>query len=95
MVTLHNGNVMIVGADKPTSLSRNVIIFDPDNKTFMNGPSLTDERRSAACTLFKSSMHNDRPVVLAAGGENYNTAEVYDYTYANQWQTSIHLIYTI
>ncbi len=66
--------------------------MDPVNNTFSTGPSMSYERRDAACTLFNSPLHNGRPVVLAAGGGLQATAEVYDYTYANQWQTSIHLI---
>ena len=91
-VTLHDGKVMILGAAYPSSLRRNVIIMDPADNSFTTGPSLRYKRGSAACTLFNSPLHNGRPVVLAAGGEFQATAEVYDYTYANQWQTSMHLI---
>jgi len=91
-VTLHDGKVMILGAESPSSLRRNVIIMDPADNTFSTGHSLRYKRVDAACTLFYSPLHNGRPVVLAAGGEWQATAEVYDYTYANQWQTSMHLI---
>ena len=91
-VTLHDGKVMILGADFRSSLERNVIIMDPADNTFSTGHSLRYKRVNAACTLFYSPLHNGRPVVLAAGGEWQATAEVYDYTYANQWQTSMHLI---
>ena len=91
-VTLHDGKVMILGADSPSSLRRNVIIMDPADNSFTTGPSLSYRRVYAACTLFNSPLHNGRPVVLAAGGLLQATAEVYDYTYANQWQTSMHLI---
>jgi len=86
-VTLHDGKVMILGAMTPRSLERNVIIMDPDDKSFTTGPSLSYKRWHAACTLFNSPLHNGRPVVLAAGGINQATTEVYDYTYDNQWQT--------
>jgi hypothetical protein len=49
------------------------------------------KRDNPACTLFHSALHNGRPVVLAAGGYGQATAEVYDYTNSNQWETSIHL----
>ena len=88
-VTLHDGKVMILGASYPSSLKRNVIIMDPAHNSFTRGPSLSYERVNAACTLFNSPLHNGRPVVLAAGGSIQPTAEVYDYTYANQWQTSM------
>ena len=91
-VTLHDGRVMILGAWRPSSLWRNVIIMDPADNSFATGPSLNNKRQWAACTLFYSPLHNGRPVVLAAGGRNQATAEVYDYTIANQWQTSMHLI---
>jgi len=86
-VTLHDGKVMILGAYSPSSLRRNVIIMDPADNTFATGPSLSYDRAFAACTLFHSPLHNGRPVVLAAGGNYQATAEVYDYTNANQWQT--------
>ena len=91
-VTLHDGKVMILGAYVPSSLRRNVIIMDPAAHSFGSGPSMSYKREHAACTLFHSPLHNGRPVVLAAGGRNQATAEVYDYTIANQWQTSMHLI---
>ena len=90
-VTLHDGKVMILGASDPRSLNRNVIIMDPADNSFATGPSLNNKRQWAACTLFYSPLHNGRPVVLAAGGGGQATAEVYDYTNSNQWETSIHL----
>ena len=90
-MTLHNGKVMILGGDFPSSLTRTVIIMDPADNSFTTGPALRYGRRGGACTLFKSPLHNGRPVVLAAGGDD-ETAEVYDYTYAKKWQTSMHLI---
>ena len=93
MVTLHDGKVLILGANPNSpSLYKNVIIFDPAQNTFTTGPSLSYNRDNAACTLFNSSLHDNRPVVLAAGGWGQATAEVYDYTNDNAWQTSIHFI---
>ena len=89
MVTLHDGKVMILGAG--SSLRKNVMILDPNSNLYTTGPSLSYGRNLAACTLFNSALHNNRPVVLVAGGQDQATAEVYDYTIANQWQTSIHL----
>ena len=88
-VTLHDGKVMILGAQFPLSLRRNVIVMDPADNKFTTGPSLSYERDGATCTLFNSPLHNGRPVVLVVGGSFQPTAEVYDYTYANQWQTSM------
>ena len=94
-VTLHDGKVLILGAETHSgavSLRKNVMIYDADDHSFTTGPSMNYDRRLAACTVFKSPLHNNRPVVLVAGGFGQNTAEVYDYTNANQWQTSIYLL---
>ena len=88
MVTLHDGRVMIMSSTNPSSLYKSVIIYDPDKKNFTTGPSLNYKRSYAGCALFKSDLHNGRPVVLVAGGGSQITTEVYDYTNANQWQTS-------
>ena len=88
MVTLHNGKVMILGSESPSSLRKNVLIYDPESDTYTTGPSLSYDRRHSACTIFNSALHDGRPVVLAAAGPD-NSAEVFDYTKANQWQTSI------
>ena len=96
MVTLHDGKVMILGSYDPASLHKNVIIMDPATNSFSSGPSLNYVRRDAGCTLFNSALHNGRPVVLAAGGYTTDTAEVYDYTNANQWETSIiHFVFLL
>ena len=92
MVTLHDSKVIIIGANYPTSLYKNVLVFDPADNSYTTRPSMSYERRNSACTLFHSDLHNGRPVVLAAGGIGQTTAEVYDYTTnSNQWETSIHL----
>ena len=91
MVTLHDGKVMILGAESPHSLTKNVILFDPSD-SYTTEPSMSYPRNNAACTLFKSDLHDGRPVVLSAGGLSQATAQVYDYTNSNHWQTSIHLI---
>lgn len=75
-----------------STIARNVYIFDPEEDTFTSGPSLIYDRFHSACTIFNSPQHNNRPVVLAAGGNSQPSAEVYDYTNASQWETSIHPI---
>ena len=92
MVELNDGKVMILGAAYPAEQRKNVIIFDPVDNSYTNGPSLSADRTHPGCTIFKSPMHNDRPVVLAAGGHFGATAELYDYTFGNQWEPSIHFI---
>ena len=54
-------------------------------------------RVNAACAVFNSAAHNMRPVVLAVGGDERGSAEVYDFTKENStWAESkikfIHLI---
>jgi len=89
MVTLHDSKVIIIGASSSSSLYKSVLVYDPSktDNSYTTGPSMKYERQHSACTLFHSELHNGRPVVLAAGGRNQATAEVYDYTNSNQWET--------
>ena len=45
------------------------------------------DRWEAGCALFNSGLHGNRPVVLAVGGGSA-TAEIFDYTIANNWEQS-------
>ena len=90
MVTLHDNRVMILGSDNGTTDSKSVIIYEPDTKIFSAAPSLQFDRNGAACALFYSPLHENRPVVLAVGGYNTDTAEIYDYTHSNEWEQSKH-----
>ena len=89
MVTLHDGKVMIIGGYS-TSNKKSMIIFDPEDNTFDNGPDLNYNRDNAGCTIFRSPKHKNRHVVLAAGGYEQSTAEILDYTNpnANAWEES-------
>ena len=82
VVTLHNGLIMIIGGWPD---HKSVITFDPVNNLFNTGPSTNYDRKRSACTLFYSPMHNNRPVVLIAGGQSQTTSEIYDYTIASSW----------
>merc|ERR1719270_2739098 len=77
---------MIIGTQDPSSLRRSVLIFDPENNAYSSGPSLINQRQWAACTIFYSPMHNNRPVIMAAGGRSQRTAEVFDYTKNDKWE---------
>ena len=82
-VLLSNGQVMLLGGS-PGRNRKNVIIFNPDTEVFDQSlPPLIFERRSAGCAAFKSPLHDNREVVLAAGGRRQATAEVLDYTQPN------------
>ena len=92
MVTLHDGKVMVIGG-YPSSNLKSMIIFDPEDNTFDDGPDLNDNRDNAGCTIFRSTKHKNRNVVLAAGGWRQSTAEILDYTNpnANAWEESKHI----
>jgi len=85
MVTLRDGHVMVIGG----KFTKRVVIFDPKSNTFTDGPSLLQRRSRHACTLFYSPMHSYRPVILTAGGYDFDnfvitgTSELLDYTQHN------------
>ena len=81
------GRVMIMGG-WPRYNRKTVLTYDPTDETFTTQPSLIYERIHAACTLFLSPLHNNRPVVVMAGGSRQVTAEIYDYTKSNAWEES-------
>ena len=87
MVNLPDGRIMILGGS--WTHEKEVLIFDPNTNTFSNGTSMLFERVGAGCVVFKSSIHDNRDVVLIVGGGGENTAEVYDYTTAGSvWEES-------
>ena len=90
MVTLHDNRVMIIGSDNGTTSPKSVIIYDHEANAFSTAPSLLFDRNGGACALFYSPLHENRPVVLAVGGYNTDTAEIYDYTHSNEWEKSKH-----
>ena len=90
MVNLHDGRIGILGG-YPSSNYRNVKIFNPVDNTFTDGPTLLYNRYQAGCAHFLSPLHDNRPVIMIAGGEDQATAEVYDYTNGNAWEESRHI----
>ena len=94
MVTMHDARVVIIGGYPRGNQSSQVYIFDGLNNTYTNGPSLLFDRYLAACTLFYSKLHGNRPVILAAGGGEgqQTTSEVFDYTVGNSWEKSKHIV---
>ena len=50
--------------------------------SYTTGPELAYELRGGTCTIFNSPMHENRPVVLVAGGggNSSRTVEILDYT---------------
>ena len=88
MVVLNNDEFMILGSDSSSSLYRNTMTYNANSGTFTNGPSMLHNRQDGACSIFQSKLHNDRPVVLVAGGYGDNgTPELLDYSQENaQWE---------
>jgi len=84
MVTLHDGRVMILG-DGTDPLKNKVSIYDSNTDTFEDGPDLIYSREHAGAILFRSAKHNNRHVVLVAGGKT-EKVEVFDYTTASSWE---------
>ena len=91
MVNLPDGRILIIGAESPRSLSKNVLFFDPVDNSFTPGPSMLFDRKHAGCTLFYSPLHGNRPVVFVAK----QTAEIYDYTKTNAWEQSKYIQTTL
>ena len=87
MVKLRDERVMILGGFPAT---KSVIIYNPNDKTFSEGPNLLEERISSACTVFKSQAHGGRQVVMIIGGSNF--AEIWDYEKnGTTWEKSNYL----
>ena len=55
-------------------------LFDPSDNTYTSQPSLNEERHHFGCAVFESPLHDNRPVVIAAGGYREGSAEIFDYT---------------
>ena len=76
--------------------TRSVWKFDSNNLNNppFEMPSMVYNRFGAACTVFNSSLHGGRPVLIVVGGEFIwnsasKTAEILDYTVAGaSWQES-------
>ena len=62
-----------------------MLFYNPDIDGFETGPSLdaTNGRTEGACTLFYSPLHENRPVVLAVGGQSNPTPQLLDYSTEN------------
>ena len=83
-VKLSTGQVMLVGGYGGYGGSGMATMFDPDTETFDTLlPSLSADLRNGGCAVFHSAMHDNREVVLAAGGNREATCLVLDYTQPN------------
>ena len=62
--------------------------------------SMIHERDHHACTIFKSALHDERPIIIVAGSwsgsGSTNTAEVLDFSQeGTSWQESNLIIATV
>ena len=83
MADLLDGRYMFIGG-----YSKTVDIYDSSQSSFTRGPNLLSERTNSACTVFRSPMHGNRPIVIVAGGySGERSVEVLDYTNkAAKWE---------
>jgi len=86
-VKLANGQIMLLGGSPD---EKSAIILHPDTEDVDQSlPPLNFERQHFGCATFKSPLHDNREVVLAAGGYGQTTAEVLDYSQPNPAWTII------
>ena len=84
MVVINNDEFMILGSILQPDQYKSTLTYNANSGTFSSGPSMIHDRRSAACSMFRSKLHNDRNVVLCAGGIfDQGTAELLDFSQEN------------
>ena len=83
MVTLEDGRIMTIGG-VPSQNSKKVWILDAVDG-FIAGPNMTYDRYNHACATFRSPLHDNREVVLVAGGTNRDEVELLDFQ-TNIWE---------
>ena len=75
------------------------MIFDPEISTFTSVGATTCPHKGAACALFYSPKHKNRPTVFIGGSNDTsfdNCAEVLDYTVNNStWEKRMFRLYKI
>ena len=87
MVVINDDEFMILGSKLRPDQYKSTLIYNANSGNFRKGPSMIHDRRLAACSMFQSKLHNDRNVVLCAGGNSdRGTAELLDFSQENaQW----------
>jgi hypothetical protein len=95
MVVINDNEFMILGSRIPSDQYRNTMTYNANSETFISGPSMIYDRSHAACSMFQSKLHNDRQVVLCAGGfQDQGTAELLDFSQENaQWTEGMNFTY--
>ena len=88
MVAINGDEFMILGSWFPSDQYRNTMMYNANSNTFSNGPDMIYDRQFATCSTFQSKLHNDRQVVLCAGGSgDQGTAELLDVSQDNAMWT--------
>ena len=89
MVTLEDGRIMTTGGEPKSQNGRKVWILDVDvDDGFIAGPDMIYKRFNHACATFRSPFHNNREVVLVAGGTKRDEVELLDFQ-KNVWVESM------
>ena len=81
---------MLIGSgSEDAAQEKTTTTYNNALNTFTDGPTMTYRRRWAACARFKSKLHNNRYVVMVAGGHQISNVELLDYTMPSaQWTES-------
>ena len=80
--------MMITGGSPYSENGKKVSYYD-DKNGFTKGPDMCEKRFQHACSTFKSARHEQREVVLVAGGGGRDDVEVLDYQKENSnWEKS-------
>ena len=90
MVDLRDGRVILIGG-YPTY--KEAFFYHLSNRSSTRAPYLNEDRWDHACTLFQSVKHNNRSILLVAGGfksgYKLTSVQILDFTVPGAiWQTS-------
>ena len=90
MLQLDEKRVMLIGSDANANDKKSTVNYNSEINTFTEGPRLNEERALSGCAVFKSPMHDGRPVALVVGGRYFatkKTSEILDFTKpGNEWE---------
>ena len=69
---------MVIGSERH---GKSTVNYNIENNTFTEGPRLNQNRFDSGCAVFKSPVHDGRPVALVVGGWfSKKTSEILDFT---------------
>ena len=77
MVKVDENNIYIIGGFSMSYKSfKSCLIYDQHSSEFTSCPEMNDARASFGWGIFSSSLHNDRPCLLVAGGNTSQYLEL-------------------